>query len=261
MRILLLLLLLCGSCARAYGAPAIQSGDASASKGWLLKQQTTIGGQISFTITDKAIKIDSPTCGYIAVAKAPDWQICVYRPDTKEMGYVNLKDWIHFNTSAVGTTDENTIEHPISRKLITPKGLPVKAYLYTYPGEKTAAAPFQTAEASESSNIFVESYMLSTAPQAMAIQRQVMNCNSIDGCLISCSNKAKDTGEFRWTIRTLSLKPQLIAKSEFAIPSGYKQLKRIDQHFKYKNLSKPLDDMAEMMQMGEPKQKKEKTAR
>ncbi|MBK9201747.1 MAG: hypothetical protein IPL73_04770 [Candidatus Obscuribacter sp.] len=121
MRILLLLLLLCGSCTRAYGAPAIQSGEAGASKGWLLKQQTTIGGQISFTITDKAIKIDSPTCGYIAVAKAPDWQICVYRPDTKEMGYVNLKDWIRFNTSAVGTTDENTIEHPISRKLITPK--------------------------------------------------------------------------------------------------------------------------------------------
>lgn len=250
-----------GAASGVYAAPSAKLLEADQSKGWLLKQQTTIGGQISFTITDKAIKIDSPTCGYVAVAKAPDWQICVYRPDTKEMGFVSLKNWARFNTSTVGTTDENTIEHPISRKQITPRGLPVKAYLYTYPGEKTAAAPFQTAEASESSNIFVESYNLSAAPQAMAIQRQVMNCNSIEGCLISCSNKAKDTGEFRWTIRTLSLKPKLIAASEFATPTGYKQLKSIDQHFKYKNLSKPLDDMAEMMQMGENKQKTEKTAR
>lgn len=256
MRFLSLLLLMAYSLSGAFAAPGSQSIAASQTKGWLLKQQTTIGGQISFTITDKAIKIDSPTCGYIAVAKAPDWQVCVFRPDTKEMGFVSLKNWIRFNTSAVGTTDENTIEHPISRKQISPRGLPVKAYLYKYPGEKTAAAPFQTAEASESSNIFVESYNLSTAPQAMAIQRQVMNCNSIEGCLISCCNKAKDTGEFRWTIRTLSLKPKLVASSEFAIPTGYKQLKNIDQHFKFKNLAKPLDDMAEMMQMGENKQKK-----
>ncbi len=222
-------------------------------KCWRLEQETSMAGKITFAITDEAIKIDSPTCGYKAIARAPDWRIMVYRPEEKEFGYVNLAQWGKFNTSAVGTTDECPLTKPIERKPIQVKGLPVKAFLYIYPSEKYSPEVFRTDKPTEFSNVYIESYQLSKAPQAMAIQRQVLNCDSIDGCLISCFGRDKQTKELHWIIHTLSLKPIEVKASEFDTPIGYKQQKTIDHHFKFKNLVKPLDEMAEMMDIGDPK--------
>ncbi|MBL0188086.1 MAG: hypothetical protein IPP97_20350 [Candidatus Obscuribacter sp.] len=217
-----------------------------------------MAGKISFAITEEAIKIDSPTCGYKAIAKAPDWSIWIYRPEEKELGNVSFAQWGKFNTSAVGTTDECPQTKPLACRSIAVKGLPVKAFLYTYRGEKVLPDVFQTDKTTEYSNTFIESYILTKAPQAMAIQRLLLNCDSIDGCLISCFGKDKQTGELHWLIHTLSLKPSEFKASEFELPSGYKQLKQIDQHFKFKNLSKPFDEMAEMMDIGDPSRNKKK---
>ena len=72
-------------------------------------QESSNGGPINCTITDQAIRIDIQSCYFSVLAKAPDWNICVFRPDTKEMGFVKLSQWRQFNTSTVSICMETLI--------------------------------------------------------------------------------------------------------------------------------------------------------
>jgi len=233
-------------------AAAAQTGPASAEDGWLLKQQSSLGGRIDFTITDTAIRMDGLTCGFTVISRAPDWKICVYRTDTKEMGFLNLAQWRDWNTSTVGSTDECTLDKPISKKKITLQGLNLPAYLYTFPGEISTSALFQTEKPREFSCYLVQTCALSRAPQVSKLQCELFNCVPLDGVLMSCLGQLKDSQERNWEIRTISLKRlKAIPAATFSIPSTYKKLKSMPQQFKFKSMANSLDEMGGMLNLGE----------
>ncbi len=228
-------------------------------KGWIVFQESSNGGPINCTVTDQAIRIDIASCSFSAIAKAPDWNICVFRPDTKEMGFVKPSKWQQFNTSTVGATDECTLEKPIAKKAITLRGVNVPSYQYTFPGEKVTTAIFQTEKPREVSNYFVDSYQLSTAPQVAAIQCQLFNCVKLDGLLINCVGKIKDTNEPHWFIRTKKVvRNESIPASTFELPKNYKALKTIDSSFKFKGMSGSIDEFGEMLNIGKERPAKPK---
>jgi hypothetical protein len=228
-------------------------------KGWMVFQESSNGGPINCTITDQAIRMDIASCRFSAIAKAPDWNICVLRPDTKEMGFVKLSQWQRFNTNTVGATDECTLEKPIAKKAIKLRGVNVPAYQYTFPGEKVTTAIFQTEKPREVSNYFVDSYQLSTAPQVAAIQCQLYNCIKLDGLLINCIGKITETNEPHWFIRTKRVvRNESIPASTFELPKNYKTLKTIDSSFKFKDMSSSIDDFGEMLNIGKERPAKPK---
>jgi len=228
-------------------------------KGWIVFQESSNGGPINCTVTDQAIRIDIASCSFSAIAKAPDWNICVFRPDTKEMGFVKPSQWQQFNTSTVGATDECTLEKPIAKKAITLRGVNVPSYQYTFPGEKVTTAIFQTEKPREVSNYFVDSYQLSTAPQVTAIQCQLFNCVKLDGLLINCTGKIKETNESHWFIRTKKVvRNESIPASTFELPKNYKALKTIDSSFKFKGMSGSIDEFGEMLNIGKERPAKPK---
>ena len=231
-------------------------------KGWIVFQESSNGGPINFTITDHAIRIDIQSCYFTAIAKAPDWNICIFRPDTKEMGFVKLSQWRQFNTSTVGATDECTLDKPISKKPIRVRGIDVPAYQYQFPGEKITTAIFQTEKQREVSNYFVDTYQLSKAPQVAAIQCQLYNCLELDGLLINCMGKAKDTNSMIWFIHTKKLRrSDSIPASTFALPKNYKTLETIDSRFKFKGMTGSLDEFGEMLDLGKVRPAKAKQSK
>ena len=220
-------------------------------KGWMVFQESSNGGPIDLTITDQAIRIDIRSCSFSAIAKAPDWNICVFRPETKEMGFVKLSQWRRFNTSTVGATDECTLEKIISKKSIKLRGVDVPAYQYTFPGEKVTTAIFQTEKPREVTNYFVDSYQLSKTPQITAIQCHLYNCEKLEGLLINCIGKVKGTNEHHWFIHTKKVvKSESIPTSTFALPKDYKTLKTIDSSFKFKRMAGAIDEFGEMLDLG-----------
>ncbi len=228
-------------------------------KGWLIFQESSNGGPINFVVTDQAIRIDIRSCGFSAIAKAPDWTICVFRPDTKEMGFVKLSQWRNFNTSTVGATDECTLDKPISKKPIKLREIGVPTYQYLFPGEKITTAIFQTEKQREITNYFVDSYQLSKAPQVAAIQCHLYNCTELDGLLINCMGKVKETNEMHWFIHTRKLRrSDSIPASTFALPQNYKTLKTIDSRFKFKGMTGSIDEFGEMLDIGKVRPAKTK---
>lgn len=243
----------------SWAAPSTKEGPY---QGWLLFQESSNGGPINFAITDQAIRIDIQSCYFTAIAKAPDWTICVFRPDTKEMGFVKLAQWQQFNTNTVGATDECTLEKPISKKPVKVRGIDVPAHQYLFPGEKITTAIFQTEKPREVTNYFVDSYQLSKTPQIAAIQCQFYNCVKLDGVLINCLGKVKETNDVRWFIHTKRLKrSDCIPASTFALPKNYKKLKTIDSSFKFKGMSGSIDAFGEMLDIGKVRPAKVKQAK
>lgn len=228
-------------------------------KGWLVFQESSNGGPIKVTVTDQAIRIDMRSCCFSAIAKAPDWNICVFRPDTKEMGFVKLSHWQRFNTNTVGATDECTLEKPISKKPIKLRGIDVPSFQYLFPGESITTAIFQTEKPRQVTNYFVDSYQLSKAPQVAAIQCHLYNCVQLDGLLISCLGKVKETNDMRWFIHTIELrKSDTIPASTFALPKNYKLLKTLDSSFKFKGMAGSIDEFGEMLNIGKVRPAKTK---
>jgi hypothetical protein len=229
------------------------------SKGWLVFQESSNGGPINFVVTDQAIRIDIRSCGFSAIAKAPDWNICVFRADTKEMGFVKLSQWRNFNTNTVGATDECTLDKPISKKPIKLRAMDVPTYQYLFPGEKITTAIFQTEKQREITNYIVDSYQLAKAPQVAAIQCHLYNCTELDGLLINCMGKVKETNEMHWFIHTRKLiKSDTIPASTFALPKNYKTLKTIDSRFKFKGMTGSIDEFGEMLDIGKVRSAKPK---
>lgn len=235
----------------AWGAPTNKE---RTYKGWIIAQES-IGQSIhKFVITEDAIRLDSSAHGFSMIAKAPDWTPCVFRPETKEMGFLKFNQWRAWNTAAIGTNDICTLDKPITKKRIQVRGIDAPSYQYQFPGEKLTKSIFQTGKASEISNYYVDTYQLSKAPQVAALQCQLFNCPQLDGLLIRCLGREKETGKLNWFIRTIKLEPSnSIPASTFALPKGYKTLKGIDSQFKFKGMARSLDELGDMLDLGESK--------
>ncbi len=240
----------------SWAAPISKGGT---SKGWLVFQESSNAGPIDFVITDQAMRIDMHSCAFTAIAKAPDWDICVFRPDTKEMGFVKLSQWQRFNTNTVGATDECTLEKPISKQPVKLRGIDVPSFRYLFPGETIKTAIFQTERSRQITNYFVDSYQLSKTPQVATIQCHLYNCVKLDGLLINCFGKVKETNKMCWFIHTTELRrSDSIPASTFALPKNYKLLKTLDSSFKFKGMAGSIDEFGEMLDIGKVRPAKTK---
>lgn len=236
----------------AWAAPTSKPANKSTScKGWTFSQQTTTGGNLNFVVTDDAIKIESITCGFSMIAKAPDWNICIFRPETKEMGFLKLSQWHAWNVSTVGATDECTLEKAISKRAVNVKDLNVKATQYLFPGERITNTILQTEKPTLVSNYYVDAYQLSKAPQVTALQCQLHNCPVLDGILIRCLGREQPINRLKWFIHTTKLQSSnSIPASTFAIPKGYTVLKSINKQFKFKGMAGAIDEFGDMLDLG-----------
>ena len=233
----------------AWSAPTNKDGTY---KGWIISQESIGQSIYKFVITDDAIRLDSPAHGFSMIAKAPDWNPCVFRAETKEMGFLKFSQWQAWNTGALGTNDVCTLDQPSSKRRIQVRGIDAPTYQYQFPGEKLTTAILQTGKAGEISNYYVDTYQLSKAPQVAALQCQLFNCPQLDGLLIRCLGREKDTKTMNWFIRTRKLEPSnSIPASTFVPPKGYKILKAIDSQFKFKGMARSLDEFGDMLDLGE----------
>ncbi len=236
----------------ALAAPASNQASKSTScKGWTFSQQTTTGGNSNFVVTDDAIKIESITCGFTMIAKAPDWNICIFRPETKELGFLKPSQWHAWNVSTVGATDECTLEKAISKRAINLKDLNIKATQYLFPGERITNTILQTEKPTLISNYYVDAYQLSKAPQVTTLHCQLHNCPVLDGILIRCLGREQPTNRLKWFIHTTKLQfNNSIPASTFAIPKGYTVLKSINKQFKFKGMAGAIDEFGDMLDLG-----------
>ena len=256
MKTIFCLAILATTCLPSWAAPVNKGGPSH--KGWIVSQESSSGGVINIFISDDAIRIDSQTCGFSMLATAPDWKVCIFRPDTKEMGFLKLSQWRAWNTSTIGTTNLCTLDKPISRTVFRDGGTNTQAYQYKFPGEKICSRIFQTDKPVEMSNYFVDSYQLSKSPQVTALQCQFFNCPKLDGIIVKCIGVVKGTGEKQLFIRTRKIQASdSIPASTFAVPKGYKLLKTINNQFKFKGMAGALDEFGEMLDLGKARSVKQ----
>ncbi len=235
--------------------PKSSAGKASTSKlvdGLKFTQETTLGGIHVTTMTETAMRIDSHRIGFSIIAKAPDWNVYILRPDDKEWAIVPYAKWREMHSSNLGATEECVMDKPLGKIPRKFREFGISGYQYTFPGEELTPDLFQTSrKATSLVNIFVDAAPFIKAPQAFEIQTAFYDCCKLDGLLIGVSGAIKGPGNQKcWMIRPVKFERVKFSPDIFTVPKGYKQ-KSASSQFMFKGISGALDEMGEMIDLGE----------
>lgn len=248
------------SMAQAQAAPAAEPNKLI--EGMKFTQETTLGGIHVTTMTETAMRIDSHRIGFSIFAKAPDWNVYILRPDDKEWATVPYAKWREMHSSNLGATEECVMDKPLGKTPRKFREFGVSGYQYIFPGEELTPDLFQsTRKATSLLNIFVDAAPFIKAPQAFEIQTAFYDCCKLDGLLIGVTGAIKGPGNKKcWMIRPVKLERVKFSPDIFTVPRGYKQ-KPASSQFMFKGISGALDEMGEMIDLGEPNNKSKAKAK
>lgn len=249
----LTLFLAIADCAQAADPKA---GDNKMLEGMKFTQETTLGGIHVTTMTETAMRIDSHRIGFSIFAKAPDWTVYILRPDDKEWAAVPYAKWRDMHSKNLGATEECVMDKPLGKTPRKFREFGVSGYQYTFPGEELTPDLFQSNnKATSLTNIFVEAAPFIKATQAYEIQTAFYDCCKLDGLLIGVTGAIKGPGNQKcWMIRPVKFERVKFSPDIFTVPKGYKQ-KPASTQFMFKGISGALDEMGEMIDLGEPANK------
>src|SRR5271170_5222434 len=62
-------------------------------KGWIITQAHYVYGETVLYVLPNALKVLNKKFNFVAVARAPQWKLCVYNPSKQLMHETTLEDW------------------------------------------------------------------------------------------------------------------------------------------------------------------------
>lgn len=215
-------------------------------------QETTLGGIHVTTMTPSAMRIDSHRIGFSIFAKAPDWSVYIIRPDDKEWAVVPLAKWREMHSSNLGATEECVMDKPLGKSPRKFREFGLSGYRYIFPGEEMTPDLFQSNKKPTSlEHIYVDAAPFIKATQAYEIQTAFYDCCKLDGLLIGVTGDIKGPGNKKcWMIRPVKFERVKFSPELYTVPKGYKQ-KPATCQFMFKGLTGALDEMGEMIDLGE----------
>ncbi len=112
------------------GAPAAQAAAGKKMSGYELEQVTSFNGKYRVMACANAVRLDQLTYGYSFFSCAPNWDVFVFRLDTKEYSQVPYKDWLRANLIMVTTVWTQELKTPVSVHHFEQGGLGYIAYTF-----------------------------------------------------------------------------------------------------------------------------------
>lgn len=212
---------------RACAAPREPVGAGAIHHGILLKQHFGKVDKFTFYITPTAARVDSSSGEFTVLSHAPDWQVFVLRPLTREMAVVSHRDWCSkYRMHQLSWTA--TLKNPIASTKFSKDGHPAIRYRFGSTEALGTGYPIQ-------------SETIKDAPPDNSPNQTIIECLDYPGCAMTGPIMGRIRGlppvtglilsAQRKTVRGTSMGAMItdsvtydapIASNSFVVPAGYK---------------------------------------
>jgi hypothetical protein len=216
--------------------------------------ETAIGGRYDVFVTGKALRIDSQSFKYSLLATAPQWNLTIWRDDSKEICHCTLAQYLYQRRNAVNTTSSCNLDKPISKHAIVIPRFGLSGVQYVYAGEKRGHDLFISDKATtDVKNYFIDCANINLPRPAVQIISGSSTLPDLPGLPYQMF-EVLESGPKQWQVLTRSLERQKAFSAKFfQAPLGYKDLGVFKHNFLFKSVSSMMDDTIESVGIGEVK--------
>ncbi len=230
---------------------AQSSNDAA---GWKLLLETAIGGRYDVFVNSKALRIDSQSFKFSLLATAPQWNLTIWRDDSKEICHCALAQYLYQRRNAVNTTSSCNLDKPISKHPIAIPRFGLSGVQYVYAGEKRGHDLFISDKATtDVKNYFIDCANIDLPRPAVQIISGTSTLPDLPGLPYQMF-EVLESGPKQWQVLTRSLVRQnTLPAKVFQAPRGYKDIGLFKHNFLFKSVSLMMDDTVDSIGIGEIK--------
>lgn len=220
--------------------------------GWKLLMETAIGGRYDVFFTGKALRIDSQSFKYSLLATAPQWNLTIWRDDSKEICHCTLAQYLYQRRSAVNTTSSCNLDKPISKHAIAIPRFGLSGVQYVYAGEKRGHDLFISDKATtDVKNYFIDCANIDLPRPALQIIGGTSTLPDLPGLPYQMF-EVLESGPKQWQVLTRSMVRQSVVPVKlFQVPRGYKDIGIFKHNFLFKSVSSMMDDTVDSIGIGE----------
>jgi hypothetical protein len=222
--------------------------------GWKLLMETAIGGRYDVFFTGKALRIDSQSFKYSLLATAPQWNLTIWRDDSKEICHCTLAQYLYQRRSAVNTTSSCNLDKPISKHAIAIPRFGLSGVQYVYAGEKRGHDLFISDKATtDVKNYFIDCANIDLPRPACADYQAVPVLYRICQGLPYQMFEVLESGPKQWQVLTRSMVRQKCRLQQrfFKCRVATKIIGTFKHNFLFKSVSSMMDDTVDSIGIGE----------
>ncbi len=242
----LILVLLVFICVSTSECPATDS-----ISGWKINMETAIGGRYDIVANERALRIDSKSFKYSIVACAPQWNLVIWRDDSKEICHCTAAQYLYQRRNAVNTTSSCNLDKIVNKRAITIPRFGLKGVQYVYAGERRGHDLFISDKNTEAvRNYFIDCAEINLPRPVVQLISGTSTLPDLPGFPYQMS-EVLENGTRCWQVLTHSLARTTVSPSVFQPPIGYKNLGAFKHAFLFKSVSSMMDDTVDSIGIGE----------
>jgi len=206
-----------------------QIGQCASSKklaGFELEQVTSVNGKYKVVACSNAVRLDQRTQGYSLISCAPNWDVFIFRADTKEYARVPYKEWLKTNLVLVTTLWTMELKKPLSARHFERGGQAYVAYIF--PSTSTSSgfsgtAGREEAKALDHNRGEIVCIDFPADVHAGGVIGRACALPELQGIALQATRKSATASA--WTLKTVKTKHNDdISPDLFVLPKGLKKV-------------------------------------
>jgi hypothetical protein len=194
--------------------------------GYELEQVTSANGKYKVTACAKAVRLDQLTYGYSVISCAPNWDVLIFRPDTKKYAQVPYKEWLKTNLVVVTTLWTMELTKPISSRHFEQGGQGYITYVFACTSTSSAfLSPTgrEESKALEQNRGEIICLDFPADMHAGGVIGRAIALPELQGIALQATRKSATAGG--WTLKTVKTKhDENISADLFVLPQGLKKV-------------------------------------
>ena len=219
--------------------------------------ETAIGGRYDLLVSSTALRIDSKSFHYTIIANAPQWNLTIWRNDTREICHCSSAQYLAMRRNAVNTTSSCNLEKLVNKHAIAILRFGLKGVQYVYAGERRGHDLFISDKTTETvKNYFIDCADIDLPHPVRKLIGATSTLPDLPGLPYQMS-EVLESGERYWQVLTHTFQKQkTLSPNAFIVPKNYKDVGAFKHNFLYKSVSTMMDDTVDSIGIGESPLKK-----
>ena len=213
--------------------------------GFELDQITSLNGKYKTHVSPAGVRVDHLSYGFSFVSRAPEWNVYVFRADTKEWASLSYEQWLKTNLILVSTLWTMELKKPISSRHFIQGGQSYVTYLF--PSTSVTGGYFRGDHGTdykdlENNKSEVTCLEFPSNIHAGSVVGRAVCLPQLEGTPVLATRSSATVKS--WTLKTVKTKRnEAMPASLFEVPAGYKKVPFNRSMFSSSTQKEDIDDM------------------
>lgn len=211
--------------------------------------ESSLQGTYLIRLSEKSIKIEYHSTGFILIAKAPDWLITVVSPECKSYAVCTAKEWRAFCDSVQYSVPElkNYKKVGSKKSIDSATKLPLNETILRGQERTGAGDLWHNEEMEELTGCRFITYDLKVEEAPLSIVYGCFGLPKGDGLIKALLKETKDRRIY-WTLRSKNLKilsqqDSGYKEPDYTVPKSYKRATKLSREIVYGKAVPVMDEM------------------